>query len=750
MIFLDCETVGLCGIPVTIQYAGISGAVRIHEIWREPVRSTLRLIEGFCHETVVAFNLSFDWFHLQKVYSILSMVENKSEWPRLKEVVALERRASREGPCIKPRSALDLYLYALKGPFQSLMDRDDVRVRRVPAALCEPLAEELTRRLDVPEIYFLRRRGGGQWQVQEDPDDPMFPDVVLRFGASSRLKAIVGHVLGLDTMDLPVPKEMRPSEDEWKPFDDGREDGWPTKLSDQVWFWHENEEARTYARRDVEYLQKLYEHWGRPAHGDDDSVLAASVASVRWRGFRVDVPRCRDLLEKVNKLSTSAPTAPNAVLKHLAAVMDETEQLCLVNTRKETLKGIETWGDHLAAERARAVRIARESTKRAENLVKLIDAEGMFPDFRVLGTLSGRMSGRGRFSAHGIPKKKEFRACLPLAWEDETLSGGDFSGFEVTLADAVYDDPKLRAALREGKKIHALFGAGAYKIEDVDLKVRSPASCMAEAIKVREQLGQFVEPDDERNRYLTYDEVRGTDGEEQDFYGPSKNSFFASLFGAMGKKIAETLRIAPTRGDEVLANFDKEFPGVGKARAEIQMAFTALMQPGGIGTEVVWRKPDDYVESIFGFKRYFTLENALIKCIFQLAQKPPRRLHEARIKVRRRDRVQTAGGATRSALYAAAFQIMARNQRAAGNHVIQSPGAQITKRLQRRIWDLQPYGVHPYLVRPMNVHDEVMVPNRGWGSMIRVVVDEVVEEFREKVPLLAIDWHDDMATWAEK
>ena len=60
-----------------------------------------------------------------------------------------------------------------------------------------------------------------------------------------------------------------------------------------------------------------------------------------------------------------------------------------------------------------------------------------------------------------------------------------------------------------------------------------------------------------------------------------------------------------------------------------------------------------------------------------------------------------------SALYGAAFGLQGSNTRSAGNHAIQSTGAIITKELQTGIWGFQPVGIHQWVVRPMNVHDEL-------------------------------------------
>jgi len=151
------------------------------------------------------------------------------------------------------------------------------------------------------------------------------------------------------------------------------------------------------------------------------------------------------------------------------------------------------------------------------------------------------------------------------------------------------------------------------------------------------------------------------------------------------------------------------------------------------------------------FRRYFTLENRICKALFELAEEPPQEWSELKLKVVRRDREQTAAGASRSALFAASFALQAANMRAALNHVIQSSGATMTKDLQRNVWNLQPSGVHDWLVQPMNIHDEIMVAaDPSMPPKVRAVVDKYVEDNRDKVPLLEIDWSDKMDSWAEK
>jgi DNA polymerase I-like protein with 3'-5' exonuclease and polymerase domains len=167
-----------------------------------------------------------------------------------------------------------------------------------------------------------------------------------------------------------------------------------------------------------------------------------------------------------------------------------------------------------------------------------------------------------------------------------------------------------------------------------------------------------------------------------------------------------------------------------------------MRQPEGIGGKVIWGEPAEYVESFLGFRRYFTLENMITKALYNLSAKPAQGMEQSKAKCLRRDRVQFAAGAVCSALYGAAFQIQAGNQRAAANHEIQSPGGQITKRVQRKIWDLQPAGVHVLYVAPMNVHDELMtVTHPDYVEPVAQVVKETVEGYREQVPLIGMTWN---------
>lgn len=788
MIFYDTETCGFTGPAVILQYAVDDGEIVIWEFWNEKLFDTLELIEWMMDNEVCAFNMVFDHFQLQKLYCMFKTYgKNVRPVEHIKEIAEVEESAILADYCLRPKAACDLMLHSRKTHYQSLMERDDIRIKKVPLVLAEKLANYLENYITFDDIYFARRKDkyAPRWEIRETKDkDPDFRDIVLSFKAGGSLKNLAIHALGIKENellrfdDVEVPKWARPIELPYAPYHKAVKEikTWPVYIKQHIDHWQFNRRAREYANNDVKYLRGLYEHFGRPEPGDVDSELACMVASCRWRGFKVDVEKMKELREKVKAKQGNIPQAPNQVKSYITQVMDETEAAIVSNTTKETLKAIAEltivcpacngeggdceackidvqkleeiecpvcYGDeddcehcggqgyvktdriitnevstgeikHPAAVRAEEVIEARRSKKEEELYTKLITAKRFHASFKVIGTLSSRMSGADKLNPQGIKATEEVRSCFPLADEGFVLCGGDFKSFEVVLAEASYNDPDLRRDLMSGKKIHGLFG-------------------------------QFVYPD------KTYDEILASEKTENDMYTNSKRAVFAMLYGGEATTLKDRLGVSLEVAENAYHKFAQKYKGVGLARKKIINMFCSMRQPNGIGTKIEWNEPADYIESMFGYRRYFTLENQIVKALFNLAQNTPKEWRQIKMKVMRRDRLQFVAGATSSALYAAAFAIQARNMRAAANHVIQSSGAQITKDLQKRIWDIQPKGVHPWQVMTLNVHDEIMVPVKPEHvSKVTKIVKELIADYVDRIPLLDIDWHESMSTWAEK
>lgn len=829
-VYLDTETCGLHGMPVLLQYAVDRGPITLYELWRRPVGETLDLIEWLMTQTIVGFNLAFDMFHLVKFYTVLRLCPN--DWIPEEHIdeIAMKEVEAQKGPALKPASALDLLLHSRKGPYQSLMARGDIRIRRVPTPLAYALAEELENRIQIDGIYFaghadqdaprwhvfdIKKRGGGI--------NPDFKDVVLRFSPKSGLKFLAEHALGLKPKfhfkDVEIDRKFWPKELGYAPFAMavsrpeknwavyGRNKkgertllghAWPGVIKHHIEHWGSHPDAREYAQDDIVYTRGLDEHFGSPEPGDDDSVLACMVPVVRWRGFKIDIKGMGKLLAKARDVVRSSPVnvnKPPDVRRWIGACMDDMEAISIEeSTKKTNLQSVAAWevkadepctkcdgkecvrcnntgtlkaGKHPAAARAQRLLDVKIAKKEIELYTKLVRAKKFHASFNVIGTLSTRMSGTDGLNAQGIKATKEVRCMFPLAWDGYELCGGDFDSFEVTLADAVYNDPKLREALVTRVECHECKGCGKAKCKPCKKLKKAGQNnpcctiCQGTAFsqdecedcdgtgkatkKIHALFAMSLKPG------MTYEEVLATKDTENDWYKKGKSGVFGMIYGGDWQTLVRNLGIPPDVAKAAFEHFGRMFPGVQKARGKTFKQFCSMTQPGGIGSQVVWADPSDYVESFLGFRRYFTLENMICRALFDLARRPPKSWKDCKIKVVRRDKVQTAGGAVASALYGAAFQIQAANMRAAANHEIQSPGGQITKDVQRRIWNLQPTGVHELVVAPMNVHDELLCVTRpDFVPQVTAQVREGVERYRPKVPLIGMTWNQEMASWAEK
>ena len=190
-------------MPVLFQFAEGDGPIELYDIWKRPIRETLSLIESWMEKTIIGFNLAFDHFMVVKLYTTFQLAD--PDWipeEHINEIAMLEPQAQ-DGPCLKPKSALDLLLHSRKGPYQSLMAREDIRIRRVPTAMAYALAEELEKQVQLDGIYFARSadKDAPRWKVfdvknRDGEIDEHFKDVVLKFNPSGGLKFLAEYAMG--------------------------------------------------------------------------------------------------------------------------------------------------------------------------------------------------------------------------------------------------------------------------------------------------------------------------------------------------------------------------------------------------------------------------------------------------------------------------------------------------------------------------------------------------------------------------
>lgn len=706
MIFFDTESCGLTGPLTLIQTKRPGESPQLYFPWKEPVQKTLDLLESLCEEVVCAFNLTHDWFHVNKFYNLLKHYDG--EMLNISQLAVLEEHLVKNNRhadwCLKPKDALDLFLFARCGPLQKLMvpkQKSDLRIKRVPKVAVKNLLKGLPEFDDIYQHY----RGDAVKGWQQVDEDGEFVDLVYRFSPSMALKPLYRYIFNKPVVDFPIPKrDLPPNDTEYKPWG-----GWASYMHRHLAHW-DKPKAIEYATNDVIYLEELWEYWEKPTP-DMNSRLACQCGASRWRGFAINVLGIKHEINGKKMVRDLIPfrNQHDKVREYLIESSDSPEiaKIMLPDTRKETLEEFDT-------PEARQVINARRAEKRINILNKLLDARRFFPQFKIVGTKSNRMSGAGSLNPQGIQHDPVFRSFFTLADAGYSLSGGDFKSFEVAIADAIYNDNTLHAELSSGKNIHGLLGALLYE-----------------------------------KPYEEIIESKEAESDEENYYARTKNCVFGGIFyGAQAEKVSKTAGISEEQAAEWFKKVFSKYRRVKKKRDEIFDRFQPIKQPDGIGTEVVWGEPDDYIESLLGFKRYFTLENDIIRHLFRLAQNIFTGLEGT---VTRRDREQTIDGALRSALYACVFQLQQRNMRAANNHVIQATGAELCKILQDKLWNLQPAGVGVWRVSLFNVHDEIMITHLPeLLGPIKKVIGEFIEEYKTLVPLIAFDWSENIENWSKK
>lgn len=719
MIFFDTESVGMSGPLMTIQYsAGKGSDVILHEVWRESIQSTLDIIQTFCEEGICGFNLVHDWFMLSKWYNVFRQVTNKelTPWQTFNEIQNIEASGPHQSDvCLKPSIACDLMLLARSSHFQYLAKHKPLVLKKIPTRMLHLVTDTLQSSIQLPAGVRLSWAASMKKQLRHD-----VTDIIGKFeGLSTSLKHLYSVISGEEQtgsfdeeVGMPDYLEMP----DWMPW--GGNWAEPTRILMER-FQHD-ERARDYAIRDVHYTYRLWEALGKPDGNDDDSVLACAVGGIHWKGFAVtDSSRIEVLAGAKLADKMAAPTSPAGIRAAIEPLLSKTELLMFTNTKKSTLEEIARWDGHPAQAVAKASLKAKQGQSRLNTLQKLHRAGRFCFSMKVAGTLSSRMSGgaeggEGGMNAQGIPREKEFRSLFPLAFDGERLEGGDFDAFEVSIADALYHDSQLAIDIRSGKKFHAITGSVFYNTD--------------------------------------YTSILHSKGTLNDKYTRAKNGFFAYLYGATPRKLGQVLDVTEEEAEIALMRLAKRYPQIKEHRNKLAERFSPVWQEEGIGSKINWREPDEYIESILGFRRYFTLEWAVVKALYKLQENPPDSWGTVRGDIRRTDRSQTYSGAARSALFGGMFSISSAVFRAAANHEIQSPGGQITKRMQVAIWSHQPIGIGPWIVRPLNVHDEILTPtilSGGRHSILNETVQSTVQSYHNRIPMLKMEWGP-MKDWSDK
>lgn len=697
MLFVDTETCGFTGPCVLIQ---TGFPYRKWEVWKEKAGDTIKHIEWIMSHDVCLFNASFDSFHLNKLYNMLRQVP-EDQVPTIEDMTIAEKCFWEDNLCLKPKSCTDLYCLALTTKYQYLlMDKKKFVIPKVPrdaVRFLKPKLIEFTK--DLPVMLFGKHTDRTKVWTQHSTKDPRFVDLKLNFKPTSKLKAFALYILKKKISSIEIPKKWQPENElEWMPFSDK----WQSKIEYHIKYWETK--GDDYAREDIEHTSDLWNHLGNPSP-DTNSDLAWMVGQVRAKGFSID----EDLLyqridELTKKIRTDVDTSPAASFRWLMRQCPIDYRILVKDTSDSTLEKLVNLNIEGLSDAAKTIQDQRSIQKYLDILLKLEKVGRWHPDFNIVGTFSNRMSGRGGFNPQGIPKEETsgLRSIFTFKDTEEFLSGGDFVSQEITILDAILGESQLRKDLIAGIKPHTKMAQAMFKKTEV-----SPME-----------------------------------------YFKGKTGVFGIVYGAMAHKISTITGGTIEEAEEILEDFFTRYPAIKDRANRIASQFSVLTQPRGLGTVVSFKDLPCLSRSLLGHVRRFDLEKICIRALYDLACNLPDEIKHMTNILHRRDREQTVAGATRSALYAGAFGVQSKMQRAAGNNEIQSTGAEVTKTLQQALWCLQPVGVSEWKVRLFNVHDEVLAVSTI-PEQVKEMVEFTIKRLKDNVPLLDIDWKVKINNWAE-
>jgi len=592
-----------------------------------------------------------------------------------------------------------------KGEFQHLMNRKRPTIYKVPINYAEKLITVLNDKFkDLDKCLFAGfKTKGDMWRISEGENGLV--NVYLAWKPSFALKNLIKVIYDENvlTLDMYWEDELANGESgggycHWE----NRMDR--AKLNRSINHWMFNSLAREYAVNDVKYLQRLYQDYDLKI-GSYDNDLAIMNANVKCRGFALNLEEVQSQYEMYDRDKRLAPTAPNAVLEYLTEDMDEFDAAMITDTKAITLENIVKHYDEDVSAKAALVLKARKAQTRCKLMDKLLIAKRFYPEFRICGTLTNRMSGGGKVNPQGIAREKSIRALF--TFNDDVpgyvLSIGDFDSFEVAIAASVHKDEQLIADLDNGYAVHAFMSASAFG--------------------------------------LTYDEVIASKGTSKDYYVLGKNGVFAMFYGGNSNTLTFRMGVREDVALNVEKEFQSRYKGFAENRKKIFEDFTTHED-----------RPEfkkKYASSILGHKRYFTLEESIIKKYKEVLDA----LEvwddgDIVIRTEKKGR-QTAKNAIISALWGAIYGTQSRCGRQAVNHVVQSTGSELTKMLQRDVWHLQPIGISSVKVALINIHDELLVYN-NIPEKVKSVVDKFIDDNKKIVKHLGMEWKTSVKSWGEK
>lgn len=706
LLFLDSESVGLCGEIKLIQFSvGESGPVEFIRFDQPPDFNQLIRLFNMLYDssvTLVAYNLAHDAKFLYKTFHHYLFGEAYDS----------PRRPVDPFLC----QTLDLYVAATqKSPlapfaFGKGASKSVAAVRKIPVAAYDIVGSRVEDALrpHLPRsVQLIRHR-------REVKDRPDLTTICWTLDGRLSLKNLMNEY-GIATQKIenvwPLPP--KDSEKPWLPYPTPEVHDPVEVLCNEVManphapFWK-------YAEDDIHYLRILYEKLGRPAP-DHHSTCTAVVAYTYYYGFPLDravLLRTKEVYEKKIRAAEQALAGTNlGSAKQRLALLRKFDPL--VGSSKKAVIQILADSDRPSAPTARAMLDFGMYKQRLLQVEKVLESRTgrAHPSLRVMGTRTGRMAGEAGLNWQGICAAKKgigIRAALGAS------AVGDWSAFEVVLGANIYQDEAMFEDIEKGIDPHSM-----------------NASLMHPKALKNGWTYEFIKA-----------KVDAGDPDMIAFRKANKGTSFCTQYFGAAPKLAEILGCSVEEGEAALSRFYLRYQGFALYRKQLEQRYLTA------DTER-WDKHSVArmacsVTDETGWEMRWDFEKVVASVLWELGGTGIRTGVPGSVVRVKEKGIQTVDGSVKSALLGGAIAIQQAVMRQAGNALVQGSGASLCKALQAETWKR-------YHTPCLNIHDELIFSPHPHFNYARIcaVVDEFVERWESKLRLLHFDFKE-TRTWADK
>jgi len=713
-LYLDVESAGLKGPLHLIQYSKGRGKIELKRPLKEDMTDLVGLLQD-SNTICIGYNLKFD------LYKLYQHFKPKQAWKC--QTIDLYQKM--------------LFLSPLKY-FPLIGKRSLIEIKRIPKKYSKKIEFLLKEEMEkvLPPIAKI--------SVKHFDKTEELESLKFTINISRRLKEIVKlflskkecmEILSLEE-SLYLPEDLGFKEDLHIPF--------PTFLEEENYnkLWNLNEKILDnpeskiweYAKKDIEYLWGLEDYLidqGNSVEVDDNDMATHIVAYSKYYGFETDYDAC---IQKYEELSIQKEKIESIFKEESSLFDDFTFNIQSAKQKLQWLKAHAYNPEFVRSSDRKHIELLiqgglldEEGLEKAQELLKygticqqlkqievLIEGEGKcYPDFRIVGTTTNRMAGTGGLNFQGISKDEGVRNLIKVS------QMGDFDGLEVTIAATFFQDREMLRELEEGLDSHMMTAKLLLKeLEDYSYE---------ELIKIKKD-----------KTHKDYKKVKLARAK-------GKMIRFALLYFCSPFSVASTLNIDPVDAEELMEeHFFSHYKSMGETRKKFEESFcTADFKTWNIGSV---GKMKDYSENIFGSRRYISFEKYFADFLWSQTDKiaAVAKGDEEKILRRKEKGKQKMVQAIRSACLGAASGLQKAVYRQLGNYPIQSSGAELTKKLMRKIWN-------QFHVPMMNIHDEIVIPS-GYEECyedIKKTIYSFLIEYRKVIPHLNMEW-ERAQTWGEK